>query len=169
MRFKDIWTAEDLKRYSAENFDFGTEKDESIRRYIAERPPPLPKRPRAPLFSGAGFLETQIWAKLGSGPSEGGGSWLELDLFWKHFRLYTTPKCPKFSRLRRFWNHLQSIYKGKPAAGGKFCRFGVRKYGFIRGKARRRREKIAILDTQNGDFQRGIAPKMCQNWPKSWI
>ena len=36
-----------------------------------------------------------------------------------------------------------------------------------KGKARRRREKIAILGTLNGDFQRGIAQKMSKIWSKS--
>ena len=70
---------------------------------------------------------------------------------------------PKFSRLRRFCDHLESIYKVELAAGENFCDFRVLKYRFIRGKARRRREKIAILGTLNGDSQGGIAPKKDQN------
>ena len=66
---------------------------------------------------------------------------------------------PKFSRLRRFCDHLESIYEGELAAGGNFCDFGVLKYRFLRGEARRRREKNAILGTLNGDFQGGIAQK----------
>ena len=73
---------------------------------------------------------------------------------------------PKFSRLRRFWDHWESIYEGEPAAGGKFCDFRVPKNGFIRGKARRRREKIAILGTLNGDFQREIDQKRVKNLVK---
>ena len=46
---------------------------------------------------------------------------------------------------------------------GQICDLGVQKYGFIRGKARRRREKIAILGTLNGDFQREIDQKMVKN------
>ena len=42
---------------------------------------------------------------------------------------------------------------GSPPQAENFGDFEVLKYGFIRGKARRRREKIAILDLQNGIFK----------------
>ena len=73
------------------------------------------------------------------------------------------PKMPKIFSPAALLEPLRVYLQGKPAAGGKFFRFGVREYGFIRGKARRRREKIAILGTLNGDFQREIDQKRVKN------
>ena len=51
---------------------------------------------------------------------------------------------------------------GSPPQAENFGDFEVLKYEFIRGKARRRREKIAILDLAKWDFQREID----QKWSK---
>ena len=57
---------------------------------------------------------------------------------------------------------------GSPPQAEIFGDFEVLKCGFVRGKARRRREKIAILDLQNGIFKGESAKKWSKfgHWPK---
>ena len=71
--------------------------------------PPFPINP-PPCFPEPDSGDIQIWPRSGPGGLGRGGGWFRS--FWELSRLYTRPKSPKFSRLRRFLDHLDAIYRG---------------------------------------------------------
>ena len=90
-------------------------------------------------------------AQIGSGRLVRGGGLISLIL--RAFPPVYKVQMPKiFSPAALFVPFRYYLPGGSPPQAENFDDFEVLKCGFIRGKARRRREKIAILGTLNGDF-----------------